>query len=243
MKPFLVVVVILSLSMDRVLPALHVLVSPYELFILGASLKSSASLLSLDFEKPSVWLIHILTKLRCLHDVPLLCNLSPSLGLRAPAQATLKKRQVQIYRKYDPILDPIQGPFLRHSRRASATCKSDNSTAVMQANGILFKGINVQDILKLKVCLHIHHIQTLPQRRLNFKSAAINTIFGVSMTTRRQMLKIKVSLAHIWAHIRTYLYSNTLTGHVGSQSGKDQSKYCPRCREILRLTFTTGSSD
>ena len=67
----------------------------------------------------------------------------------------------------------------------------------MQANGILFKGINVQDILKLKVCLHIHHIQTLPQRRLNFKSAAINTIFGVSMTTRRQMLKIKVSLAHI----------------------------------------------
>ncbi|KAF8913085.1 hypothetical protein CPB84DRAFT_512463 [Gymnopilus junonius] len=33
-------------------------------------------------------------------------------------------------------------------------------------------GINVQDILKLK-------------------SAAINTIFGVSMTTRRQMLKIK----------------------------------------------------
>ncbi len=36
MKPFLVVVVILSSSMDRVLPALHVLVSPYELFILGA---------------------------------------------------------------------------------------------------------------------------------------------------------------------------------------------------------------
>lgn len=74
----------------------------------------------------------------------------------------------------------------------------------------------MQDILKLKVrtsrskhpCILIAIVQ----------SAAINTVFGVSMTTRRQMLKIKV----LRAHIATFpcIYS-LFTGNVRSESGEN----------------------
>jgi hypothetical protein len=62
----------------------------------------------------------------------------------------------------------------------------------------------MQDILKLKVCFDL--VVTGPITNLwYFKAAAINTVSGVNMTTRRQMLKIKVG---------TYLRS----GHGGNDS-------------------------
>ena len=61
-----------------------------------------------------------------------------------------------------------------------------------------FEGINVQDITKLKVRLTEPKLTPYASvSDLDLQSAAINTIFGVIMTTRRQMLKIKVMLSHI----------------------------------------------
>jgi hypothetical protein len=57
------------------------------------------------------------------------------------------------------------------------------------------QGINVQDILKLKVRSYAHiHPSCLTDR---VQSAAIHTVSGVNMTTRRQLLKIKVRRCRI----------------------------------------------
>ena len=54
------------------------------------------------------------------------------------------------------------------------------------------QGINAQDISKLKVRL-TGNLEPLPLRPL--QSAALNTVSGVNMTPRRQLLKIKVRTA------------------------------------------------
>ncbi|KAJ8083710.1 hypothetical protein PM082_002476 [Marasmius tenuissimus] len=67
-----------------------------------------------------------------------------------------------------PRREPSQAP----SRAASPTPEDDETPWFDSVDELQQHGINVQDILKLK-------------------SAAINTVSGVNMTTRRQMLKIK----------------------------------------------------
>jgi hypothetical protein len=55
------------------------------------------------------------------------------------------------------------------------------------------QGINVQDILKLKARFSRRVSCFCRLYAFPIKSAAINTVSGVNMTTRRQMLKIKAS--------------------------------------------------
>lgn len=72
-------------------------------------------------------------------------------------------------------MPPRRAPSLTSvapSRAQSPAGDDEESPCFDTVDELQQHGINVQDILKLK-------------------SAAINTVFGVSMTTRRQMLKIK----------------------------------------------------
>ena len=57
------------------------------------------------------------------------------------------------------------------------------------ASAKLVKGINMQDILKLKVACFLFPVEN---SLTCTQAAAINTVSGVNMTTRRQLLKIKV---------------------------------------------------
>ncbi|TFK56690.1 hypothetical protein OE88DRAFT_47853 [Heliocybe sulcata] len=60
-----------------------------------------------------------------------------------------------------------------------------------RTNGALYlQGINVQDILKLKVMI-THNSMSILNDYPHHKAAAINTVSGVNMTPRRQLLKIK----------------------------------------------------
>lgn len=87
---------------------------------------------------------------------------APSLTSVAPSRAQSPAGDDEESPCFDTV-DELQ----QHVRKQPGD-PTDSVTAAY----CFLKGINVQDILKLK-------------------SAAINTVFGVSMTTRRQMLKIK----------------------------------------------------
>ncbi|KAJ7161362.1 Rad51-domain-containing protein [Mycena crocata] len=65
------------------------------------------------------------------------------------------------------------------SRAPTPPVEEDDSPYFDTVDELQQHGINVQDILKLKA------------RPARLKSAAINTVSGVNMTTRRQLLKIK----------------------------------------------------
>ncbi|KAF9269973.1 Rad51-domain-containing protein [Marasmius fiardii PR-910] len=69
-------------------------------------------------------------------------------------------------------MPPRREPSQVSSRAQSPTPVEDETPSFVSVDELQQHGINVQDILKLK-------------------SVAINTVSGVQMTTRRQMLKIK----------------------------------------------------
>ncbi|KAL9716514.1 hypothetical protein Ac2012v2_000962 [Leucoagaricus gongylophorus] len=104
------------------------------------------------------------------------------------------------------------------SRAPSPVIEEDETPFFDSVDELQQHGINVQDILKLK-------------------SAAINTVSGVNMTTRRQLLKIKVDRAHIYTC--TYSLLNFFWSIQGMSEAKVE-KIKEAAHKILGSSFATG---
>ncbi|KAF4623524.1 hypothetical protein D9613_002199 [Agrocybe pediades] len=100
-------------------------------------------------------------------DSYILCSYSPFRSLSLPSSTFNASLGIPMPARRAPSIASVA-----QSRAPSPTPDEEETQFFDTVDELQQHGINVQDILKLK-------------------SAAINTVFGVSMTTRRQMLKIK----------------------------------------------------
>lgn len=131
------------------------------------------------------------------------------------------KRRIYIFQSFsfyqEARMPPRRAPSVPSvaSRAPSPVMEEDETPFFDSVDELQQHGINVQDILKLK-------------------SAAINTVSGVNMTTRRQLLKIKVDRAHICICQALVEFLMAHIGYVRSQSRKNQGSYTQNIGVVLR---------